>query len=53
MLNPAWPKRIDCGRQEDQLKIAGNRVFSGLESDPVFGQARTVLKMLPVGVLHA
>jgi hypothetical protein len=45
MLNPAWPKRIDCGHGSVTPEMFVKRAFPKAKSDHIFGQPRKQLKM--------
>ena len=51
MMNPAWPKRIDCGHGwSDTPKCPQNGPLQKAKSDNVFGQARKPAKMFRAGL---
>ena len=50
MMNPAWPKRIDCGQVGDVLKWPQNGPLAKAKSHNVFGQARKPAKMFRAGL---
>ena len=50
IMNPSWPKRIDCGQVDDSPEMPRKRASPKAKSDNVFGQARKPAKMFRAGL---
>lgn len=52
-MDPAWPKRIDCGHGEVTFRKGRQAGFSTAESGNVLGQARRPMKMFVLASMPA